>query len=479
MLFAPTVCGKNRDANDHNDFVLEESVVRLKMIGLTLALFSALGAVMAADLPTQVHIALAGLDSNGDSNSMTVSWNTKGATTTSTVKFGTSSGVYNNAATGAAAAYYETFNHHVTLGTLAPNTQYFYIVGDDASGWSKEYTFKSAPTYNQLRGNFSFFVFGDMGEKRADDSERYIKANKESVDLIWHAGDVGYADDSFLHLGCMTEFCYEKAFDDYLNDAEEWASLRPYMVMPGNHEADCHDPACLLSRERREKLSNFTAFNGRFKMPSKESGGIMNMFYSFNYGNVHFISFDSETDYPNAPLATRYVLPCGGFGDQLKWLEQDLIKANENSAERPWVLVAAHRPMYHSTNINKELQAAVEELFYKYGVDIYITGHVHSYERNYPTYQGVPEKTYQNPRAPSHLLIGGAGNDEMKDVPNNDVSAPGPWTVVTDGNYGIGKITIEDDNNLSFDYIQTTTGKVFDTFHLYRDHSAYGKKLLV
>jgi hypothetical protein len=48
-----------------------------------------------------------------------------------------------------------------------------------------------------------------------------------------------------------------------------------------------------------------------------------------------------------------------------------------------------------------------------------------------------------------------------------------PWTVVTDGNYSNGKIAIEDDNSLSFDYIQTTTGKVFDTSHLYRDHSAY------
>lgn len=448
------------------------------MIGLTLALASMLSAALAADVPTQVHIALAGQDANGDSNSMAVSWNTKGATTTSTVKFGTSSGVYSSAATGSASSYYETFNHHVILGALSPNTQYYYIVGDDASGWSQELTFKSAPTVSQLRGNFSFFVFGDMGEVRAQDSEAYIKAHKDSVDLIWHAGDVGYADDSFLHKGCMLEFCYEQAFDNYLNDAQEWASAKPYMVMPGNHEADCHDPACLLDKARREKLSNFTAFNGRFRMPSPETGGIKNMFYSFNYGNVHFVSFDTETDYPNAPLAKRYVLPCGGFGDQLAWLEADLIKANENREQRPWIFAAGHRPIYHGTSVNKELQAAVEELFYKYGVDVYFTGHVHSYERNYPTYQATPETTYNNPRATTHLLIGGAGNDEMKDVPNNDVSPPGPWTVVTDGNYGIGQITIVDDSNLRFDYIQTTPGKVFDSITLTRDHSIYGKKVL-
>ena len=42
------------------------------------------------------------------------------------------------------------------------------------------------------------------------------------------------------------------------------------------------------------------------------------MHYSFNMANIHFISFDSETGFPGAPEETRYVLPCGGFGDQVR-----------------------------------------------------------------------------------------------------------------------------------------------------------------
>ena len=65
--------------------------------------------------PQQVHIALAGKDDLGNSNSMTVSWNTKGKTETSVVKYGTASGVYEFTSTGSASAYYKSLNHHVTL----------------------------------------------------------------------------------------------------------------------------------------------------------------------------------------------------------------------------------------------------------------------------------------------------------------------------------------------------------------------------
>jgi hypothetical protein len=53
-----------------------------------------------------------------------------------------------------------------------------------------------------------------------------------------------------------------------------------------------------------------------------------NMWYSFNYGPVHFVQFDTETDFPNAPLATMCPdLPCGNFGpvgQLLAWLQKDL-----------------------------------------------------------------------------------------------------------------------------------------------------------
>lgn len=40
------------------------------------------------------------------------------------------------------------------------------------------------------------------------------------------------------------------------------------------------------------------------------------MWYSFNYGIAHFVSIDTETDFPGAPEEKRYVLPTGGFGQE-------------------------------------------------------------------------------------------------------------------------------------------------------------------
>ena len=48
----------------------------------------------------------------------------------------------------------------------------------------------------------------------------------------------------------------------------------------GNHESECHDPACVVNpRKLGLPLSNFTAFNARWKMPSPESGGVDSMWY--------------------------------------------------------------------------------------------------------------------------------------------------------------------------------------------------------
>ena len=65
-------------------------------------------------------------------------------------------------------------------------------------------------------------------------------------------------------------------------------------------KADCHDWSCLTNWTRGKALSNFSAYNARFKMPSGPSGGNSNMWYSFDAGPVHFVSLDLETAYPGA-----------------------------------------------------------------------------------------------------------------------------------------------------------------------------------
>jgi hypothetical protein len=89
--------------------------------------------------------------------------------------------------------------------------------------------------------------------------------------------------------------------------------------------------------------------------------------------------------YVNSSEETRYVLKCGGFTspggmDFVTWLENDLKKANESRSERPWIIVAGHHPMYCISGYNQNMADAIEDLLYKYEVDLMLTGHVHDYE---------------------------------------------------------------------------------------------------
>ncbi len=116
----------------------------------------------------------------------------------------------------------------------------------------------------------------------------------------------------------LLTFNYEKTWNYFMNFIQPFASEKPYMVLPGNHEAECHAPVCFLNATRLAALSNFSAYNHRFRMvraaaapsrqPAAESGATgLNMWYSFNYGNVHFVNIDTETDYPNVRVRAARV----------------------------------------------------------------------------------------------------------------------------------------------------------------------------
>ena len=53
------------------------------------------------------------------------------------------------------------------------------------------------------------------------------------------------------------------------------------MVIPGNHEAH----------------HNFTQFRNRFNMPKNEYNNGTSYYYSFDYGPVHWVMYNTETYY--------------------------------------------------------------------------------------------------------------------------------------------------------------------------------------
>jgi acid phosphatase type 7 len=180
-------------------------------------------------------------------------------------------------------------------------------------------------------------------------------------------------------------------------------------VSPGNHEADGGWDT---------PKQPFAPFFHRFHMSYAESRSTANnsMWYSWNYGSlVHFVSMNTETDFPGAPEGQSL------FGDQLTWLRQDLAAAKASGVQH--IIVLGHRPIYSSAqgySVNgipqgdcAALQTAVEELLKEFGASLMIVGHQHAYERTFPVFQNQPTSTdYHSPAGITHLVVGGTGCEE-------------------------------------------------------------------
>lgn len=162
----------------------------------------------------------------------------------------------------------------------------------------------------------------------------------------------------------------------------------------------------------------------------------------------------------------------------MAWLEADLAKAASPAerALRPWILVGGHRPVYSAALYDPAtgrpsgpavaLQAAVEGLFSKYGVDVYFCGHQHSYERSYPVFDTTHiEKSYDHPTAPVYIVAGAAGNTEGH---TGYPDANPAWTaVVNNKDYGIGHLAVQGDV-LSWKFMRGSDGQVLDSVEIRR-----------
>lgn len=95
------------------------------------------------------------------------------------------------------------------------------------------------------------------------------------------------------------------------------------------------------------------------------------------------------------------------------------------SSAAAWKIVFGHHPIYSSGHYgtNQALIDSLTPLFQKYGVQLYINGHEHNYERTQPI-QGT---TY---------LITGIGGAQLRPVGRS------PWTAFSTSRYGFSAIEI-------------------------------------
>jgi len=321
-----------------------------------------------------------------------------------------------------------------------------------------------------------------------------LAENINDYELVVHPGDFAYADDWYLKPKNLLDGlnAYEAILEEFYNQLAPVAGRKPYMASPGNHEADCEEldyttGLCPAGQK------NFTDFMNRFgqTMPtafsstSNSSTAMVNankakvlanppFWYSFEYGMVHFVMFDTETDFTDAPdgpggSAGLNGGPFGAPNQQIQFLEADL--ASVDRTVTPWVIVGGHRPWYStggSGNVCSPCQTAFESLLYKYGVDLAIFGHVHNSQRFVPTYNNTADPAGMNdPKAPMYIVAGGAGNIEGLSSVGSNVSY-NAFAYADDFSYAT--VSFLDEENLRVDFIRSSTGDILDSSKLYKSH---------
>lgn len=274
-----------------------------------------------------------------------------------------------------------TRDHTVELTGLSADTTYFYSIGSTTAvfaGDDLDHWFRTAPPVGDPRPN-RFWILGDCGSGTPDqvavrDAYRtYTGAT--ATDLILFLGDNAYVDG--------TDAEYQLAlFDMYAQDLR----TAPWFSTRGNHEKYLFGYHSLVDHPMAGELGG---------LPSGSEA-----YYSFDYGNVHFVCLDSQgTDRsPGGAMAT--------------WLEADLA-----STMQPWVIAYWHHPPYtkgthdsddplDSGGRMQEMREVFGPILEAGGVDLVLSGHSHTYERSFLIDGHYGDTTTWDPQ---YLVDGGDG----------------------------------------------------------------------
>lgn len=260
---------------------------------------------------------------------------------------------------------WKTVEHVMILEGLTPSTKYHYVVGNAEKPFtdSGEGHFITSPPHG-TRQPIRTWVVGDAGTASARGNEGlqakvrdayYQHTGSRHTDVFLQLGDNAYSTGTDAEYQIAVFDIYK----DMLRKTVTWPTL-------GNHDAGS-----------AASVTQSGAYYDMFTLPTLgQAGGLMSgteAYYSFDYGNVHYICLDSEgTDRsPN--------------GAMLTWLKNDLAATKQD-----WIITYWHHPPYtkgsHDSNTERKLVEMRENalpILEAGGVDLCLTGHSHSYERSF------------------------------------------------------------------------------------------------
>ena len=310
-------------------------------------------------------------------STIVIKWRTD-APTNSKVQFGTSLSNLDLVASSNGS----NTDHTITLTNLAPATTYFYTVGNSTSQLttpSDSFRFKTNPIPG-IAVPTRVWAIGDFGKGNAEQvavKNSYLTYSDSIPTDVWiWLGDNVYND------GTDEEY-QTKLFE--LNGFSNVFNWLPFWPSPGNHD---YNTVWEESAFFGIPYSNidFEDHKGPYfdmvHVPTQaEAGGYPSqyeLFYSFDYGDVHFLSLNSEV--------YDFTQTFSGINQMKQWIEQDLMQNNKT-----FTIAYFHQPPYskgsHDSDdpqelVMKAMRERVVPLLEAYDIDLVICGHSHVFERS-------------------------------------------------------------------------------------------------
>lgn len=288
----------------------------------------------------------------GTPTAVSVRWRTDKATD-GVLRYGTSPSALSKTLSSATI----TREHEFRITGLSPNTKYYYSVGTSGKTieGGEDCFFVTSPTSAKPT---RVWLLGDPGtgtpEQRQVRDTYYKFTGSRHTDLWIMDGD------NAMSRGEDSEYTAKlfKVYGEMLKKSVLWTAY-------GNHDADSSNADTMTG----------PYFEQHTFPQNGEAGGVASgseAYYSFDYGNIHFVILDSSE-------SNRLV-----GGKQVAWLKKDLA-ANK----KEWTIVVMHHPPYTRGEEHSDKQRNMKEVrenfvpvLESYGVDLVIAGHAHCYQRS-------------------------------------------------------------------------------------------------
>lgn len=217
--------------------------------------------------------------------------------------------------------------------------------------------------------NVSFIAFGDAGTLSSGQlalRDRMVARSSE-YQLALLLGDGAYPVGSTADFASKFFPVYGSLFQGsgQVPPPATAGTPKPLYATPGNHEYDTAGAA---------------GFHTVFAMPTNGPAGVPSeKFYSVDIGGVHFVSFDSHY-----VVGWNMSTPTSQKDAIRNWLISDL-----DSHVNEVTVVFDHHPAYTGGPHRGELEESAMRadwfpIFAGHGVDLLLSAHDHSYQRNHP-----------------------------------------------------------------------------------------------